>query len=78
MSPGEHNEDEFIQDIEVGDVEIVFKGGYRDVAIELYDHKFSFMLLEKVRRSHSVPYIPDQLPSQSSQPGIPSERWVRS
>ena len=35
MPPGEDHENEFIQDVRVGYVEVVFKGGYRNVAIEL-------------------------------------------
>jgi len=35
MSPWEKDEKEFIQDVGVGDVEVVFERGDRDVAIEL-------------------------------------------
>ena len=35
MSPWEKHEDEFVQDVGVGDVEVVFERGDRDVAIEL-------------------------------------------
>lgn len=35
MSPGEEDENEFIEDVGIGDIEVVFQGGNRDVAIEL-------------------------------------------
>ena len=35
MSPWEKHEDEFVQDVGVGDVKVVFKRGDRDVAVEL-------------------------------------------
>lgn len=39
MPPREQHESEFIQDVGVGDVKVVFKGGYRDVAIKLAQEK---------------------------------------
>ena len=35
MAPGEEDEEEFVEDVGVGDVEVVFEGGDVDVAVEL-------------------------------------------
>jgi hypothetical protein len=35
VSPGEEDKQQLVQDVGVGDVEIVLESGYRDIAIEL-------------------------------------------
>ena len=35
MSPGEEDDEEFGEDVAVGDVEVVFEGGHVDIAVEL-------------------------------------------
>lgn len=36
MSPWEKHQNQFVQHVGVGDVEVVFERGYRDVAVELW------------------------------------------
>lgn len=79
VSPWEKHEDDFVQDVGVGDVEVVFKRGDRDVAIELYKlTSLTQVHCYQKQDIRSVPYIPAQLPWQSCQPEIPSEPWARS
>lgn len=35
MAPGKEDESELVQNVGVGDVEVVLEGGYGDIAIEL-------------------------------------------
>ena len=35
MSPGEEDDEEFGEDVAVGDVEVVFEGRHIDIAVEL-------------------------------------------
>lgn len=43
MTPGEKNQGEFIQDVGVGNVEVMFERWYRYVAVELSHQVRSFI-----------------------------------
>ena len=77
MPPREKDEEDFIQDVGVGDVEVVFERGDRDVAIELqggYVNRFAIVLING-QYSRFVPCILVQPPSPSCQLEIPSGLW---
>lgn len=77
MPPREKDEKDFIQDVGVGDVEVVFERGDRDVAIELqggYVNRFAIVLING-QYSRSVPCILVQPPSPSCRLEIPSGLW---
>lgn len=76
MPPREKDKKDFIQDVGVGNVEVVFERGDRDVAIELqsdYVNMFAIVLVNGNLRS--VPCTLAQPPSPSCRLEIPSEPW---
>lgn len=86
VSPGEEHDVQFLHDVGVGDVEVVFEGGDVDVFVDLFAFSISLVLTNsdpglygrRDQDAHSAPHTPARPWPYSCRPGSPSARWGRS